>query len=118
MIISDLINLLDAEVLSQDISLDHHIQTVCGSDMMSDVLAFVKTDAVLLTGLNNLQVIRTAELLDIVCLVFVRGKTPSDEMLEMAADINIPVLKTNHTMFDACGILYEAGLRGGKAVNE
>ena len=81
--------------------------------MMSDVLAFIKKDALLLTGLNNLQVIRTAEMLDIVCLVFVRGKQPQPEMLRMAENLGITVLTTEHTMFDACGILYHAGLRGG-----
>ena len=118
MILSEVIDLLDAKTLSQSIDLNHPVQTVCGSDMMSDVLAFIKKDALLLTGLTNLQTIRTAELLDIVCLIFVRGKTPSDAMLEAAEDAGIYVLATDLTMFEACGILYEAGLRGGKRIDE
>lgn len=113
MTISQIISLLDATPLSANVDPDHTIETVCGSDMMSDVLAFIKKDALLLTGLNNLQVIRTAEMLDIVCLVFVRGKKPQGEMLDMAQKLGITVLSTEHTMFDACGILYHAGLRGG-----
>jgi len=113
MTISQIISLLDATPLSATVDLDHTIETVCGSDMMSDVLAFIKKDALLLTGLNNLQVIRTAEMLDIVCLVFVRGKRPQEEMLQKAEELGITVLTTEHTMFDACGILYHAGLRGG-----
>ena len=113
MTISKIIFLLDATPLSQTVQTDHKIETVCGSDMMSDVLAFIKKNALLLTGLNNLQVIRTAEMLDIVCLVFVRGKRPQEEMLKKADELGITVLSTDYTMFDACGILYHAGLRGG-----
>lgn len=113
MTISEIIFLLDATPLSQTVQTDHKIETVCGSDMMSDVLAFIKKNALLLTGLNNLQVIRTAEMLDIVCLVFVRGKRPQEEMLKKADELGITVLSTDYTMFDACGILYHAGLWGG-----
>ena len=113
MTISEIIFLLDATPLSQTVQTDHKIETVCGSDMMSDVLAFSKDHSILLTGLCNPQVIRTAEMLDIVCLVFVRGKQPQPEMLQMAENLGITVLTTEHTMFDACGILYHAGLRGG-----
>ena len=113
MILSEIIKILDATVLSEEIDMNLDIRSVCGSDMMSDVLAFVKQDSLLLTGLNNLQVMRTAEMLDIVCLVFVRGKTPSDMMLDMAAEMEMPVLRTEKTMFEACGLLYQAGLRGG-----
>ncbi len=113
MTIAQIISLLDATPLSTNVDLDHTIETVCGSDMMSDVLAFIKKDALLLTGLNNLQVIRTAEMLDIVCLVFVRGKQPQKEMITKAEELGITVLSTEYTMFDACGILYHAGLRGG-----
>ena len=108
MTISEIIFLLDATPLSQTVQTDHKIETVCG-----DVLAFIKKNALLLTGLNNLQVIRTAEMLDIVCLVFVRGKRPQEEMLKKADELGITVLSTDYTMFDACGILYHAGLRGG-----
>ena len=77
------------------------------------VLAFVKDKSILITGLTNVHVMRTAEMLDIVCLVFVRGKQPQKEMLQKADELGITVLSTEYTMFDACGILYHAGLRGG-----
>ncbi len=117
MVVADIIELLDAKVVSNDIDMNHHVETVCGSDMMSDVLAFIKKDAILLTGLNNLQVLRTAEMMDIVCIVFVRGKIPSKEMVDMADELGIYMLQTQYTMFDTCGILYEAGLRGGHKVD-
>ena len=113
MIISDVISLLKAQVLSENIDYNQQIKTACGSDMMSDVLRYIKQDSILLTGLTNLQVIRTAEMLDIVCLIFVRGKKPAPEMLKKAEELGISVLSTELAMFEACGILYNAGLRGG-----
>ena len=92
---------------------EEEILTACGSDMMSDVLAFLKDQAVLLTGLCNPQVIRTAEMMDIVCIVFVRGKMPDQNMIEMAREKGLPIISTRHRMFSACGLLYEKGLRGG-----
>ena len=105
---------LGARVLSGEEWLDKEVHTACGSDMMSDVLAFVKDQAVLLTGLCNPQVIRTAEMMDIVCIVFVRDKKPDEEMIRLANEREIPLLATGHRMFSACGMLYEKGLRGGK----
>lgn len=92
---------------------EKEIHSACGSDMMSDVLAFLKDQAVLLTGLCNPQVIRTAEMMDIVCIVFVRGKVPDENMIKMAEEREIALLTSGHRMFSACGILYEKGLRGG-----
>ena len=71
----------------------------CGSDMMSDVLAFVKDQAVLLTGLVNPQVIRTAEMMDIVCIVFVRGKMPDPSMIGLAEERGIALLSCGQRMF-------------------
>ena len=105
--------LLEARVLGGEEFLDRQIESCCGSDMMSDVLAFVKDQPVLLTGLCNPQVIRTAEMMDIMCLVFVRGKRPDEKMIELARERGICLLATPHTMFTACGILYKAGLVGG-----
>ena len=92
--------------------LDTEVHNACGSDMMSDVLAFVKDQSVLLTGLVNSQVVRTAEMMDMVCIIFVRGKEPSEEIINLAADRGIVLMKTSLRMFPACGILYQAGLRG------
>ena len=110
MTIQDILHLLPAELLTPNARLDTQVHNACGSDMMSDVLAFVKNQAVLLTGLNNPQVVRTADMMDMVCIVFVRGKRPSPEVLELAEQRGIAVLATPRTMFSACGILYQAGL--------
>lgn len=113
--VSDIREILDATVVSGDEFLDKEVHTACGSDMMSDVLAFVKDQSVLLTGLCNPQVIRTAEMMDIVCIVFVRGKTPDEAMVELAKERGIALLSTSQRMFPACGMLYEKGLHGGTA---
>ncbi len=108
--ISDVVKLLNAEILCGEESLDREICSACGSDMMSDVLAYVKDQAVLLTGLCNLQVVRTAEMMDMHCIVFVRGKRPSQEIIELARESGIVILATELRMFPACGILYAGGL--------
>jgi predicted transcriptional regulator len=111
--VNDIKNLLSAEVLSGSEHLGREVHTACGADMMSDVLAYVKDQSVLLTGLCNPQSIRTAEMMDIVCIVFVRGKIPDESVLKLADERGIVVLSTQLKMFTACGILYENGLRGG-----
>ena len=110
-------DLLGGPFLGGGDHLDREVQTACGSDMMSDVLAFVKEQAVLLTGLVNPQVVRTAEMMDMKVIVFVRGKVPGDAILDLARELDIVVLKTELEMFTSCGKLYQAGLRGGRAVN-
>lgn len=112
--ISTIKDLLEAEVICCEDKLDAHVYSACGSDMMSDVLAYVKDQAVLLTGLVNSQVIRTAEMMDMVCVVFVRSKLPNDEMIELARESGIVVLTTNKRMYEACGLLYSEGLVGNK----
>ena len=112
--ISTLKELLDADILCGEEYLDKDVHSACGSDMMSDVLAFVKDQAVLLTGLVNLQVIRTAEMMDMLCIVFVRSKRPTLEMIEAAEESGITLLATDKRMYDACGTLYNNGLTGTK----
>ncbi len=102
--------LLDAEVVCGEENLGHHVYSACGSDMMSDVLAYVKDQAVLLTGLVNPQVVRTAEMMDMVCIVFVRSKCPSEEMIALAKESGIVLMKTKKRMYEACGKLYASGL--------
>lgn len=104
---------LKCRVLTGEEFLDQEVRSACGSDMMSDVLAYSKDHSVLLTGLCNPQVIRTAEMLDIVCIIFVRGKKPDQTILDMAKERDLIVMATGHRMFSACGMLYQAGLRGG-----
>ena len=82
-------------------------------DLMSDVLAFVKDQSVLLTGLMNPQVVRTAEMMDMHCIVFVRGKKIDPNVVALARQKEITVLASPYRMFTACGLLYSNGLRGG-----
>ena len=116
MTIRTIAELLDAKVLCLEDKLDSEVRSACGSDMMSDVLAFVKEQAVLITGLVNPQVIRTAEMMDMRCIVFVRGKQPSPEIIELAEESGIVVLSSNERMYNACGKLYANGLTGGSVV--
>lgn len=103
---------LEAELICGEEHLDNDVYSACGSDMMSDVLAYVKDQAVLLTGLVNSQVIRTAEMMDMICIVFVRSKRPSEEMIQLAKEAGIVILASKKRMYEACGRLYHWGLRG------
>lgn len=113
MTIGDVKSILGAQIVCGEEYLNRPVHTACGADMMSDVLAFVKDQSVLLTGLCNLQVIRTAEMMDIICIVFVRGKKPDEAMIALAKTSEIVLLTTGHRMFTTCGMLYEGGLHGG-----
>lgn len=115
MLLSDIKSILNADVLSGEDAAalkNKEIHTACGCDLMSDVLAFVKDQSLLLTGLINSQVIRTAEMMDIVAVCFVRGKTPPEDVIELAKEKSITVLKTSYPLYLACGMLYQQGLRG------
>ena len=92
--ISTIRDIIGAEVVCGEEFLDEEVHSACGSDMMSDVLAYVKDQAVLLTGLCNPQVIRTAEMMDMKCIVFVRSKCPSEEMIRLAKEADLVVMKT------------------------
>lgn len=111
MTINEIKEILNAEVVC-DGNLNAEVLSACGSDMMSDVLAFVKDQAVLLTGLVNAQVIRTAVMMDMACVVFVRSKKPTADMIEIAKESGIVILATDKRMYEACGQLYESGLKG------
>ena len=104
--------ILDAQVLCGEEHLDREVRSACGSDFMSDVLAYVKNQPLLLTGLVNPQVIRTAEMMDIQCIIFVRGKQPDEMMLKMAEDRGILIMSTQNPMYRSCGLLYSNGLTG------
>ncbi len=107
--------ILSAKVLSG--STEGEVSSACGCDLMSDVLAFVKDKALLLTGLMNPQVVRTAEMMDITTIVFVRGKVPDDALIELAESKDIVLMSTDYPLYIACGKLYEKGLgsKGGNA---
>ena len=104
-------DILNAEVLCGEELLDTEVRSACGSDLMSDVLAFVKNQAMLLTGLVSPQAVRTAEMMDISCIIFVRGKQPDESILSLARDRDMAVLSTKERMYNACGLLYINGLR-------
>jgi len=114
--ISEIQTLLKADVVCGEEMLDKEVYSACGSDMMSDVLAYVKDQAVLLTGLVNPQVVRTAEMMDMVCIVFVRSKCPTEEMISLAKESGMVLLKTRKRMYEACGKLYACGLCGNGEV--
>jgi len=114
--LKEIAKLLNADVLCGDNHLEDDIECACGSDMMSEVLAFAKYHAVLLTGLVNNHVLRTAEMLDIFSIIFVRGKRPSAEIIEMAQEMDIALLSTEMPMFSSCGELYMKGIKGGMRV--
>lgn len=117
MTIQEIRKILDAALFTEGSHLGASVQSACGSDMMSDVLAFAKNQPVLLTGLTNPQVIRTAEMMDIRCIVFVRGKKPDSDLVRLAQDYGIELLATNLRMYTACGLLYAHGLREGPDSN-
>ncbi len=104
--------LLSAEIICGEEHMDYDVHSACCSDMMSDVLAYVKDQAVLITGLVNPQVIRTANMMDMICVVFVRNKAPSEEMVDLAKECGLVLMKANLRAFEACGMLWEAGLSG------
>lgn len=110
--ISEIVNCLEARVLAGEDKLGQDVYSACCSDLMSDVLAFVNEKTVLLTGLTNVQVIRTAEMLDLKCLIFARGKVPGEDVLRQADELGLVVMTAPKTMFTCAGLLYEGGLRG------
>ena len=113
MTIEQVAQILNAEFICCEENKHNEVNSACGSDMMSDVLAYVKDQSVLITGLCNPQVVRTAEMMDMVCIVFVRGKRPSEEAIALAKQQGLVMRPTHRRMFSACGLLYTAGLKSG-----
>lgn len=109
--LKDIINVIDAKVLCGENLLETEVLSAYACDLMSDVLAFVEDQCMLLTGLINPQVVRTAEMMDMKAIVFVRGKEPEDDVLQLAEDAGIAVLATDLPMYISCGKLYNAGLK-------
>ncbi|MDR1066418.1 MAG: hypothetical protein LBL35_03150 [Clostridiales bacterium] len=108
--LKDIIRYVEATVYVCDELAEEEIISACGADLMSDVLAFSKERVVLLTGLVNLQVIRTAEMMEIKAILFVRGKEPTREMKSLAEEKSILLMSTKYSMYFSCGILYQKGL--------
>jgi len=103
---------LNAELLTGETNTDIEIHAINCADLMSDVLAFHNKGGLLITGLTNVQVLRTALITDIIAIIFVRGKKPDKLVIEEAKSKGIPLLSTKYPMYEACGILYEKGLKG------
>jgi predicted transcriptional regulator len=116
MTVARIAQLLDADFYCGEDLKDVEILSGFGCDIMSDALAYMNAGALFLTGLVNPQVIRTAEMMDVSCIVLVRGKQPTDAMVELAKERNMALLSTRYRLFNACGILYAAGMPGGGKV--
>lgn len=110
MTIREIAGILDAKWICCEEEADREVLYAFASDMMSDVLAHVGDDTMILTGLINSQSVRTAEMLDVPCLVFVRGKIPHQDAVTRAKQIGLPTLLTTCSLFEACGRLYTAGM--------
>lgn len=110
MTLQEVLAIIDGKPISADIDLAMEVGMACGADLMSDVLAFTHAGTLLLTGLTNPQVVRTAEMAGIQAIVFVRGKYPPAETIALAADKSIPLLASRYTMYETCGRLYASGL--------
>jgi len=109
--INEMIRLVDGKLVTPDVDLSREIKGGCGADLMSDVLASIQPEAVLLTGLCNPQVVRTAQMADVAAVVFVRGKIPPEETISLAEMENIPLITSPYGTFELCGRLFAAGLR-------
>jgi len=111
MLLRDVKELLDAKVYCGEEYLDREVNSACGADLMSDVLAFVKQEGLLLTGLLNPQIVRTAEMMDMCAIVVLRGKSPDEQIVQLAEEKGIVLMTTERHMYTACGELYSHGLR-------
>jgi len=105
-------DILNADVIAGEVFLDREVDYAFGADLMSDVLAFVNEKTILLTGLTNPQVIRTAEMMDIAAIVYVRGKRPDIASIDLAEANGITIMCTPYTLYTTSGLLYSSGLRG------
>lgn len=114
MLLEKVLAVLDCKPISHEVDPTLYVERGAAADLMSDVLAISHTDALLLTGLTNPQVVRTAEMADIRAVVFVRGKYPPPETIALAEERGIILLSSVYTMYESCGRLYQAGLRGEK----
>ena len=108
--LQELLKLIDGDILTDDADLNREVKGGCGADLMSDVLASIQPHAILLTGLCNPQVVRTAQMADVAAIVLVRGKRPPQETVELANQEAIPLISSPYGMFELCGRLYQAGL--------
>jgi len=110
--LKDVKEIIEADILTGEEDLEKEVSSAFSSDLMSDVLAFVKDKALLLTGLMNPQVVRTAEMMDISTIVFVRGKSPDEDLIKLAKDKGVVLMSTKLTSYVSSGRRYKNGLVG------
>jgi predicted transcriptional regulator len=110
--LNEIKDILHCEVLAGEDDLQVDVQQVVASDGMSEILAFAKSKELMITGLTNIQSIRTADIAGVSAVIYCRGKQPDKKVIEFAKQKRIPVLVTKMVMFDICGILYGKGLKG------
>lgn len=115
--LQDVKDLLDAVIIAGEDKLELDFEYVFGCDLMSDVLTLSENNIILLTGLTNIQTVRTAEMMDIKCIVYVGGKVPDAQVISLAKDKGICLMCTKNIMFNSCGILYNGGLKGAVTEN-
>jgi predicted transcriptional regulator len=108
--LEDVLAIIEGKVISQNVDLSMQVEMACGADLMSDVLAFTHAGTLLLTGLTNPQVVRTADMAGVQAIVFVRGKLPPPETVALAEQRSIPLLASRYTMYETCGRIYQTGL--------
>jgi predicted transcriptional regulator len=106
----EVLEIVEGKLISTDVDLAQEVHLGGGADLMSDLLAFGQEGMLLMTGLTNPQVVRTAEMAGVAAIVFVRGKIPPPETINLASQMGIPLLASQYTMFETCGRLYKAGL--------
>jgi hypothetical protein len=106
----EVLEIVEGKLVSPDVDLTQEVHLGGGADLMSDLLAFGQEGMLLMTGLTNPQVVRTAEMAGVAAIVFVRGKIPPPETIHLASQMGIPLLASQYTMFETCGRLYKAGL--------
>ncbi|MCK5257233.1 MAG: hypothetical protein KAQ81_14475 [Deltaproteobacteria bacterium] len=112
MTLGEMRDILDAESLVGDDCMNIEVRDAFAADLLSDVLAFATEGTLLITGITNPQVVRTAEMLELIGIVFVRGKKPDEEVIKLAQQKKVPLLSTRYIMFETCGRLYRGGLAG------
>lgn len=112
MTLGEMKDILDAEILIGDECMDIEVRDAFAADLLSDVLAFAKEGTLLITGITNTQVVRTAEMLELIGVVFVRGKKPDEDAVNLARIQKVPLLSTRYIMFETCGRLFRNGLVG------
>jgi len=110
----EIVDLLQCEVLTANTDLDIEVNCAFGADLISDILMRTQEPTLLLSGLTNPQIIRLSDMIDLFGIVFVRGKKPTDDLIKMAEERNLPLVSTKKTLYESSGVLYKNGLRSCK----